>query len=45
MIQNINSFLVSVVPKIVLVLLYEKARDGVLIKSSKKIEELVDNFL
>ena len=44
MIQIINNFLVSVVQKIVLVILFEKVQDGELIKNSKKIKELIDNF-
>ena len=44
MIQIISSFLASVVQKIVLVISYEKVRDGELIKNSKKPKELVDNF-
>ena len=45
MIQIISSFLASVVQKIVLAISYEKVRDGELIKNSKKLKELVDNFL
>jgi hypothetical protein len=45
MIQIISSFLASVVQKIVLVLLCEKAQDGELIKNSKRFKELVDNPL
>ena len=43
-IQIISSFLASVVQKIVLVISYEKVRDGELIKNSKKPKELGDNF-
>ena len=45
MIQIISSFLVSVVQKIVLVLLCEKALDGELIKNLKKFKALVNNLL
>ena len=45
MMKITNSFLVNAVQEIVLVILFEKVQDGVLIKSSKKIKELVDNFL
>jgi len=45
MMQIINNFLASVVQKIVLVLLYEKVQDGVLIKNLKKFKELINNFL
>ena len=44
MILIIDNFLVNVILLIVVVISLELKVDGELIKSSKKIQELVDNF-